>query len=80
MELYVGIGILIGIMIGIPLFVKVMNCLMLVKFCETYDDMTETHFGGYSICDCFSVCCFCWCYRKQAYEKEERLAKKAAKE
>ena len=80
LELYVGFGILIGTMIAIPFFIKIMNCLVLFKFCQTYDEMSETHFGGYSICDCFAVCCFCCCYKRQAYEKEEKLAKIKAKE
>jgi hypothetical protein len=68
----VGFGILIGTMIAIPFFIKLMNCLVLFKFCQKYDDMSETYFGGYSICDFFAVLCFCWCYKRQAYEAEER--------
>lgn len=67
-------------MIAIPLFIKLMNCLVLFKFCQKYDDMSESYFGGYSVCDCFAACCFCWCYKRQAYEAEERLEKKRIKE
>lgn len=80
MELYVGFGILVGMMIAIPFIIKLMNCLVLFKFCQKYDDMSETHFGGYSICDCFAALCFCWCYKHQAYEDEEKLAKIKLKE
>lgn len=33
LELYVGLGILIVLLIGIPFVVKCMNCLLLAKFC-----------------------------------------------
>ena len=32
-ELYVGLGILIGLVFGIPIIVKVVNFLVLYKFC-----------------------------------------------
>ncbi len=70
---------MLGLLIGIPLFIKIMNCVVLFKFCETYDDMSETYYGGYSLCDCFSYICFCCCFKRQAYEIEEREAKKLAK-
>lgn len=67
-------------MVAIPFFIKLMNCLVLFKFCKSYDEMSETYFGGYSICDCFATCCFCWCYKRQAYEAEQRQEKIKGKE
>ena len=54
LELYIGFGTVFGVLIFIPLFIKVVNCLMLVKFCKSYDEMSDTWLGGYSICDLFS--------------------------
>jgi hypothetical protein len=56
--------------VGLPLIVKIINCLMLRKFCQRFDEMSQVHWGGYSVCDCFSMLCFCCCYKKQAYEYE----------
>ena len=58
--------------------IRIVNFLFLYKFCEKYDEMSETYWGGYSVCDCFSMLCPCWCYKRQPYEDEAaRLAKEA---
>jgi hypothetical protein len=80
LELYVGLGCIFGLIIGIPMFVKLMNCLVLHKFCMTFDEMSETYWGGYSICDCFSLLCPCFCFRRQRYERENERKAQAAKE
>jgi hypothetical protein len=38
----------------------------------------QTHWGGYSVCDCLSMICPCLCYKRQAYEYEQ--ANKEAEE
>ena len=44
--------------------IRIVNFLFLYKFCEKYDEMSETYWGGYSVCDCFSMLCPCWCYKR----------------
>lgn len=74
-QLYIGFGSIFAAIIMIPIFIKAINCLLLVKFCKHYDDMSETWLGGYSICDCLSHLCPCCCFKRQPYEEEQRLAK-----
>ena len=78
-EFYNGLLTLIGFLVIIPVMIKVMNCLMLVKFCQTFDEMSETWIGGYSVIDCLALPCNRCCYKKQAYEAEQRQAKEDAK-
>lgn len=77
-ELYIGFGALLALAVGIPLVIKVVNCLMLHKFCPRFDEMSQTYWGGYSFCDCLTLICPCFCYKRQEYEYEE--ANKAAEE
>jgi hypothetical protein len=70
-ELYIGFGTIIGLFVGIPWIIKIINCLMLHKFCMRFDEMSQVYWGGYSVCDCFSKLCFCCCYKTQAYEYEQ---------
>jgi len=78
-EFYNGMLSLIGFLVLIPVMIRVVNCMMLVKFCQTFDEMSETWIGGYSVIDCLALPCSRWCYKKQAYEEEDRLAKLEAK-
>ena len=77
-ELYIGFGSLIALAVGVPLIIKVMNFLMLHKFCPRFDEMSQTHWGGYSICDCLTLLCPCFCFKRQDYEYEQ--ANKEAEE
>jgi hypothetical protein len=79
-ELYIGLGIVIGLIFAIPCCVRIVNCIVLLKFCETYDEASETYWGGYSVCDMFSLFCPCWCYKKQKYEADNKRKAQEAKE
>ena len=78
-EFYNGLLSIIGFIVLIPLTIKIVNFLMLAKFCKTFDEMSETWIGGYSVIDCLAIPCKRWCYKKQAYEDEQRQAKEEAK-
>ena len=64
LELYIGLGTILAIFIGIPIILKIVNCLIFFKFCQRFDEMSQTHWGGYSICDCLSFFCACFCYKR----------------
>jgi len=74
-ELYVGFGTILALFTMIPLCIKIVNCLMLYKFCKRFDEMSQVYWGGYSICDCCSMLCFCCCYKRQPYEYESTAQK-----
>lgn len=71
LELYIGLGSLLALAIGVPLIIKIMNCVLLHKFFPRFDEMSQTHWGGYSLCDCLTMLCPCFCFKRQAYEYEQ---------
>lgn len=68
-ELYIGFGAVFALIIGTPIIVSIINCLVLTKFCKKYDELSDTYWGGYSVTDCLSKLCPCFCYRVQDYER-----------
>jgi len=58
-ELYIGFGTILGITIGVSLFICIMNFCLMFKFCQHYDENLDTYVGGCSICDIISCLLTC---------------------
>ena len=63
-ELYIGIGLLIGLMIGVPTLIYVTNFCFMYKFCKRKDAEGEVIEEGFTICEMFANCCSV-CSRKK---------------
>jgi hypothetical protein len=58
-ELYIGFGTILGITIGVSLFICIINFCITFKFCQHYDENLDTNVGGCSICDLISCLLTC---------------------
>ncbi|CDW91001.1 UNKNOWN [Stylonychia lemnae] len=61
MEIYIGFGTLVALVIGIPIMISCLNFCLMYKFCQTVNEEDDTKDGGFTICEIiprFMCCCF----------------------
>ena len=58
-ELYIGFGIIIGITMAASLYVCIGSFCLVHKFCQQYDESSDSYIGGFSICDALSCLLSC---------------------
>ena len=58
-DLYVGLGSVFAIIIGVSVVICIINFCVVYKFCQTFDENTESWVGGFSICDMFTCLLTC---------------------
>ena len=74
-ELYIGFGTILGITIGVSLLIAFVNCCLMFKFCQHYDENLDTNVGGCSICDlisCLLTCGLIFREKEQDGSKDEQ--------
>ena len=58
-ELYIGFGVIIGISLSLSIAVCVGNFCLQFKFCQSYDEGSDSYIGGFSVCDALSCLLTC---------------------
>lgn len=58
-ELYIGFGTIIGIIIIVSLSVCIGNFCLVHKFCQHYDEGSDCYIGGFSLCDALACLLTC---------------------
>ena len=68
-DLYVGLGSVFAIIIGVSIVIASINFCVIYKFCQTFDEDTESWVGGFSICDMFT--CLLTCGMNRARNEDD---------
>ena len=58
-ELYIGILVLTTIVAGIPTIIKLIEFLILYKWCRYYDEDADAYLGGMTVCEAISYMWTC---------------------
>jgi len=67
-DLYLGLGSVFAIIVGVSVVICIINFCVGYKFCQTFDENTESWVGGFSICDMFTCVLTCGMNRARVDE------------
>lgn len=70
-DLYLGLGSVFAILVGVSVVICIINFCVVYKFCQTFDENTESWVGGFSICDIFTCVLTCGMNRARVDENPD---------